>query len=87
MCSQHGQMKKRNFYPNMGRVVPQDCFFGRYRVNYQVPIGIQLNEAHKYAVVENNITSQTCKQKGGWGGVLTIPGCEGRLFLFFFSFF
>lgn len=56
-------------------------------MNYQVPIGIQLNEAHKYAVVENNITSQTCKQKGGWGGALTIPGCEGRLFLFSFLFF
>lgn len=37
-----------------------------------------------FAAVESNVTSQTCKQKGGFdinlGGVLTILGCDRRLF-------
>lgn len=46
--SQHGQAEKRNLNPNTGRVFPQAFSFGRYRLNYQVPTGIQFNEAHMY---------------------------------------
>lgn len=41
-----------------------------------------------FAAVESNVTSKTCKQKGGFDinleGVLTILGCDRRLFFFVF---
>lgn len=48
MCLVNMVRQKREIYILTWAVFPQVFSFGRYRLNYQVPTGIQFNEAHMY---------------------------------------
>lgn len=66
LCSQQGELKRRNVYPSLGSG-PLRLFFGRYRMNYQIPTRIT-GVGSCGCSCRSHATSQTCtvNKMVGW---------------------